>query len=116
MTPTRAQELAVLRSVTYAALFDYPLTLEQLHASLIDVRADADTVAAWWRNSALLQATVEHRDGFVLSCRARRSDRARARGARPSAASCSSAIAEFCRSSRRCRSCAWSRCRAASRT
>ena len=42
MTPTRAQELAVLRSVVYASLFDYPLTLAQLHASLIGVRADAD--------------------------------------------------------------------------
>jgi hypothetical protein len=66
MIPTRAQELAVLRSVTYAALFDYPLTLPQLHASLIEVRADADTVASWWRNSALLQATVDHRDGLYF--------------------------------------------------
>ncbi|HEX7281419.1 MAG TPA: hypothetical protein VF239_05135, partial [Vicinamibacterales bacterium] len=64
MTPTRAQELAVLRSVTYAAMFDYPLTLEQLHASLIEVRADAGTVASWWRNSELLRATVDHRDGW----------------------------------------------------
>ncbi len=30
MKPTRAQELAVLRSVIYASLFDYPLTLAQL--------------------------------------------------------------------------------------
>jgi hypothetical protein len=66
MTPTRAQELAVLRSVTYAAMFDYPLTLEQLHASLIEVRADAGTVASWWRNSELLQATVDHRDGWYF--------------------------------------------------
>jgi hypothetical protein len=64
MIPTRAQELAMLRSVTYAALFDYPLTLAQLHASLIEVRADQDTIASWWRNSALLQAAIEHRDGL----------------------------------------------------
>ncbi len=63
MTPTRAQELAFLRSVTYASLFDYPLTLAQLHASLVEVRADAKSVAAWWRDSAFLQATVEYRDG-----------------------------------------------------
>ena len=66
MMPTRAQELAVLRSVTYAALFDYPLTLAQLHASLIGVRADATTVAAWWRTSDFLQATVDHRDGLYF--------------------------------------------------
>ena len=63
MMPTRAQELAFLRSVTYASLFDYPLTLEQLHASLVEVRADAPSVESWWRDSAFLQATVEYRDG-----------------------------------------------------
>ena len=67
MTPTRAQELAFLRSVTYASLFDYPLTLEQLHASLVEVRADASAVASWWRDSAFLQATVEYRDGHYFS-------------------------------------------------
>jgi hypothetical protein len=66
MMPTRAQELAFLRSVTYAALFDYPLTLAQLHASLVAVRADAPSVAGWWRDSAFLRATVEHRDGLYF--------------------------------------------------
>ena len=80
MTPSRAQELAVLRSVTYAALFDYPLTLAQLHASLVEVRAEAPAVASWWRDSEFLQATIEHRDGLyfpagrseLLQTRARR--------------------------------------------
>ncbi len=66
MMPTRDQELAFLRSVTYAALFDYPLTLAQLHASLVEVRAEAPVVASWWRDSELLQATVEHRDGLYF--------------------------------------------------
>jgi hypothetical protein len=66
MTPSRSQELAVLRSVTYAAMFEYPLSLEQLHASLIGVRADAATVAAWWRNSELLQATIDYQDGLYF--------------------------------------------------
>ena len=66
MTPTREQELAVLRSVIYASLFDYPLTLAQLHASLVGVRAEADTIAGWWRESELLQATIEHRDGWYF--------------------------------------------------
>jgi hypothetical protein len=66
MIPTREQELAVIESVIYASLFDYPLTLEQLHASLIRVRADANTIAAWWRNSDRLQAAIEHRDGWYF--------------------------------------------------
>ena len=66
MMPTREQELAFLRSVTYASLFDYPLTLAQLQASLVEVRADAASVAAWWRDSAFLQATVEHREGLYF--------------------------------------------------
>jgi hypothetical protein len=49
--------------VTYASLFDYPLTLEQLHASLVEVRAEASSVESWWRDSAFLQATVDYRDG-----------------------------------------------------
>ena len=63
MMPTRAQELAFLRSVIYASLFDYPLTLEQVHATLVEVRADLASVESWWRDSAWLQATVEYRDG-----------------------------------------------------
>ena len=69
MTPTRAQEFAVLKSVVYASLFDYPLTLDQLHASLVGVRASKETIVSWWRSSELLQATVEHRDGCPLICR-----------------------------------------------
>jgi hypothetical protein len=66
MTPNREQELAVLQSVIYASLFDYPLTLAQLQASLVGVRADADTIAGWWRASDLLQERVEHRDGWYF--------------------------------------------------
>ena len=66
MKPTRNQELAVLRSVAYAALFDYPLTLAQLHTSLIGEPAEPDAIESWWRHSELLQATVEHRDGLFF--------------------------------------------------
>ena len=34
MVTTR--EIAIARSVVYASLFDYPLTLEQLHYALIE--------------------------------------------------------------------------------
>lgn len=64
--PTPAQELAVLRAVIYASLFDYPLTLPQLHATLVGERADPDTVEAWCRQSALLRAAVDHVDGLYF--------------------------------------------------
>jgi hypothetical protein len=66
VTPTRGQELAVLRSVIYASLFDYPLTLGQLCATLVEVPADEGTVAGWWRDSRFLRAAVEHRDGWYF--------------------------------------------------
>lgn len=66
MTPTREQELAVLRSVVYASLFDYPLTLAQLESSLLGVRAGAATIESWLRHSALLRAAIEHRDGWYF--------------------------------------------------
>jgi hypothetical protein len=66
MPPSSVQELAVLQSVVYAALFDYPLTLSQLRNSLVGVAADERTILAWWRQSALLQATVEHRNGLFF--------------------------------------------------
>lgn len=80
MTPTREQELAVLRSVIYASLFEYPLTPAQLEVSLIGVRADAATIDRWWRASNLLQSAIEFRDGYyfplgrpeLLATRARR--------------------------------------------
>jgi hypothetical protein len=65
MLPSNLQELSVLRAVTYAALFDYPLTLAQLRDSL-DMAADEDTVVRWWRSGPLLQATVDYRDGLFF--------------------------------------------------
>jgi hypothetical protein len=56
----------VLRSVVYASLFDYPLTLAQLESSLVGVRADAATIESWCRESDLLAAAVEQRDGFYF--------------------------------------------------
>ena len=80
MIPTREQELAVLRSVIYASLFDYPLTLAQLESSLIGVRADAAAIESWCRESDLLQAAIEQRDGLYFP--AGRSDLLRTRARR----------------------------------
>ena len=65
MLPSDLQELSVLRAVTYAALFDYPLTLAQLRDSL-DMAADEDAIVRWWRTGPLLQATVDYRDGLFF--------------------------------------------------
>jgi len=78
--PTREQELAVLRSVIYASLFDYPLTPAQLESSLIGVRADAAAIESWCRESDLLQAAIEQRDGLYFP--AGRSDLVRTRSRR----------------------------------
>jgi hypothetical protein len=80
MIPTREQELAVLRSVVYASLFDYPLEPAQLEASLIGVGAPAAAIERWWRESELLQATIEYRDGLYFP--AGRSDLVRTRSRR----------------------------------
>jgi len=80
MTPTRDQELAVLRSVVYASLFDYPLAPVQLETSLIAMRADAATIERWWRESDLLRAAIEYRDGLYFP--AGRSDLVRTRSRR----------------------------------
>ena len=82
MKPTRNQALAVLRSVAYASLFDYPLTLAQLHTSLVGERAEPQTIESWWRHSELLQATVEYRDGLFFPTG--RADLVRLRGRRES--------------------------------
>ena len=66
MTPSREQELAVLKSVTYAALFDYPLTLDQLHAGLVGMHTTPRTLLAWWESSEFLQAHVERQDGWFF--------------------------------------------------
>jgi hypothetical protein len=63
--PSREQEIAVLRAVVYASLFEYPLTLPQLADSL-GVRAPAATIEAWWRASDRLQSAVEYRDGLFF--------------------------------------------------
>lgn len=63
-SPSRVQELAVLQSVTYAALFDYPLTATELHDCLIGVEADETAIVRWWRRSPFLQDTIQYCDGF----------------------------------------------------
>jgi len=59
-------ELAIARSVLYASLFDYPLTLPQLHESLIASTLTPDEIIAIYDRSVALPSIVERRDGFFL--------------------------------------------------
>ena len=59
-------ELAIARSVLYASLFDYPLTLAQLRSTLIESVQTPSQILATYAASQALQAMIEHRDGFFF--------------------------------------------------
>jgi hypothetical protein len=59
-------ELAIARSVVYASLFDYPLTLAQLRQTLIESTQTASQVLTAYDNSPTLQRVIESRDGFFF--------------------------------------------------
>src|SRR5829696_3064452 len=61
-----SRELAIARSVVYASLFDYPLTLTQLHHTLIESNQSEEEILAVYGGSARLQTIVHHRDGFFF--------------------------------------------------
>ena len=61
-----ADEFAIARSVLYAALFDYPLTLAQLRQTLIEsVQAPSQILTTYDRSQAL-QRVIDYRDGFFF--------------------------------------------------
>ena len=64
MVTTR--EIAIARSVIYASLFDYPLTLEQLHYALIESDQTQAEILAVYEGSELLRDVVDYRDGFFF--------------------------------------------------
>ena len=61
-----SRELAIARSVIYASLFDYPLTLSQLHHTLIESEQTPAEILAVYDGSARLQRIVDRRDGFFF--------------------------------------------------
>lgn len=63
---TREQELAVLRTVVYASLFDYPLTAGELCEGLIETTATEDAVRAWFTSSARLRAAIEESEAYYF--------------------------------------------------
>ena len=64
MVTTR--ELAIAGSVIYASIDDYPLTLEELHESLVGSAQTLAEVLSVYEGSELLQAIIEQRDGFFF--------------------------------------------------
>ena len=79
-------ELAIARSVIYASLFDYPLTLDQLHASLISSSLTREQIQGTFEASLRLQTVIAREDGYffpagrgdLVSERRRREVRSRA--------------------------------------
>ena len=59
-------ELAILKTVLYASIFDYPLTLEDLHSSLLEATLTEETILAEYRSSETLQKVIEFREGFFF--------------------------------------------------
>jgi len=62
----RPSERAILHSVIYAALFDYPLTLAELHRSLMGVALDEAAILKAYRASPALRDAIEYRDGLFF--------------------------------------------------
>jgi len=60
------REEAIARSVLYASLFDYPLTLAQLRQTLIGSTQTASEILATLRGSAALSRVVEQHDGYFF--------------------------------------------------
>jgi hypothetical protein len=60
------REFAIVRSVIYASLFDYPLTLDQLHQTLIESDQTPSEILSTYRNSARVQCVVDYSDGFFF--------------------------------------------------
>jgi hypothetical protein len=59
-------ELAIARSVIYASLFDYPLTPDQLHQTLLESDQSLSEILETFASSKPLQAVIEFRDGFFF--------------------------------------------------
>jgi hypothetical protein len=59
-------EFAIAGSVVYASLFDYPLTLDQLHETLIKSDQTPSGILATFQGSDRLQQIVDYRDGYFF--------------------------------------------------
>lgn len=60
------RELAIAQSVIYASLFEYPLTLEQLHQALVESSQTQAEIHSTYCSSVPLALLIEYRDGFFF--------------------------------------------------
>lgn len=60
--------MAILRSVLYASLFSYPLTLPELRRTLPERVQDEAGLLRVYGSSSKLRQLIEHRDGFFFPC------------------------------------------------
>jgi len=61
-----SRETAIARSVMYAALFDFPLTLEELRYALLESEQTTSEILQTFAASHALRAVVEYRSGFFF--------------------------------------------------
>ena len=59
-------ELAIARSVIYASLFEYPLTLDQLRRALVESDQTEAEIFSTFCSSEQLPVIIEYRDGFFF--------------------------------------------------
>lgn len=59
-------ERAILRTVVYSSLFEFPLTLEELRFNLLESRAGKEELRETLRSSRLLQHVIEAAEGFIF--------------------------------------------------
>ncbi len=65
-TSVETAEIAVIRTVCYSSLFDFPLTAEELSRSLIETELDASGLENLYGSSQTLQRVIEHRRGYFF--------------------------------------------------
>ncbi len=65
-TAMTVNEAAIARSVLYASLFDYPLTLAQIRQTLVESVQTPTEIRAALEHSEALGATIEYQDGFFF--------------------------------------------------
>jgi hypothetical protein len=64
--PLLPGELAIARSVIYASLFEYPLTLDQLRHALVESDQTQAEIYSTYCSSEKLPIIIEYRDGFFF--------------------------------------------------
>ncbi|MDA2930221.1 hypothetical protein MYX84_09785, partial [Acidobacteria bacterium AH-259-O06] len=59
-------ERAILRTVLYSSLFDYPLTVGELQQNLLELVLDESSILKIYRSSTALQSVIEYEDGYLF--------------------------------------------------